>query len=113
MIMTTWKRIPPLFRFLALNCVAGIAASWLFLAGLLWLDTGGLRTLLTGSPDGAIAIALLAGGFAVTFGSAAMGTAVWLMPYDRGRTGGGRWVVLRRGRRPSEPVRVAARPRPR
>lgn len=91
--MKTWIRIPPLFRFLAVNCIIGIAASWLFLAGFLWLDISGLGSLLLNSPDGAIALALLAVGFSVTFGSASMATAVWLMPYDQDN--GGRTLRFR------------------
>lgn len=85
--MTRWFRIPPLFRFLGLNCAAGIAASWLFLAGIVWLDVGGLGGMLANSPDRYVALGLLLGGFAVTFGSAAMATAVWLMPYGEGGSG--------------------------
>jgi hypothetical protein len=91
--MKRWSEVPPLFRFLAVNCFIGIAASWLFLAGFLWLDISGLRGLLANSPDGAVALALLAGGFAVTFGSASMATAVWLMPYDADH--GGRTLRFR------------------
>lgn len=86
--MTRLTRIPILFRFLAVNCAAGIAASWLFLAGIIWFDVGGLGGMLANSPDRYVALGLLLSGFAVTFGSAAMATAVWLMPY--GESGGGR-----------------------
>jgi len=87
--MKRLRRIPPLFRFLAANCIAGIVTSWLFLGGIVWLDVGGLYQLLSRSPDAGVAIAVLAVGFAVTFGSAAMATAVWLMPYGDGQGGKG------------------------
>ncbi|MGI9413106.1 MAG: hypothetical protein ACR2PM_05525 [Hyphomicrobiales bacterium] len=72
------------YVYLLVNCAAGIAASWLLLAGLMWFDTAGISSLVSRSPDGVMAFALLAGGFAVTFGSAAMATAIMLQPYDCG-----------------------------
>lgn len=115
--MKNAARNPPLFRLLAINCLAGIVTSWLFLAGIIWLDVGGLHQLLSRSSEAGVAIAVLAAGFAVTFGSAAMGTAVWLMPY-----GDGDGETGKRARPPVAPgtepvpvraVRVPPKPRPR
>ena len=66
----------PHIRFLLAHALGGVAVG-LGAAGLLvWLDVGRLGTLAAASPEGAIAVALLAFGFAVTFGSAAIGAAI-------------------------------------
>jgi len=65
-----------LLRFLAGHLLVGIAAGWMVLAAMLWLDVGGLATLLWASPDWPVLLALLLFGFAITFGSLAMGTGV-------------------------------------
>jgi hypothetical protein len=99
----------PLVRFLAGHLAVGIAAGWSVLAVLLWLDVAGLRSLIVGSGDGAIAIAMLATFFALTFGSLAMGTGV--MSLARRETDG-----HSRGRRAAAerlplPARIAGRRR--
>lgn len=65
-----------LVRYLIRHCCDGIAVGWALLMVLLWSDLAGLGTLLRGSDAGALALAMLAFAFAVTFGSAAMGIAV-------------------------------------
>jgi hypothetical protein len=72
--------LPPHIRFLALHALAGALAGS-FVAGLLLLaDAGGLATLIgsTGSPIAPLA--LLFGGFIITFASLAMGSAIMLLP---------------------------------
>jgi len=80
----------PLFRLLAINLAIGIAAAVLMTGGLLVLDPHGLRRLILADPSGGAAIALLLFGFVITFGSAAMGTAIMAIGGDagRGRKGG-------------------------
>jgi len=66
----------PLARLLAINLAAGIAVATLLVGGLLWLDPGGLRHLIFTDRAPGVALGLLLFGFIVTFGSAAMGTAI-------------------------------------
>jgi hypothetical protein len=66
----------PLARLLAVNLVAGIAVAALLVGGLLWLDPGGLRHLILTDRAPGVALGLLLFGFIVTFGSAAMGSAI-------------------------------------
>ena len=66
----------PLFRLLAINLAAGVAVAVLLLGGLLWLNPGGLRHLIFADRAPGIALGLLLFGFIVTFGSAAMGSAI-------------------------------------
>ncbi len=78
MIVSTWKKLPRLVRFMLRHAALGILAGWLLLAGLLWADVGGLYTLIAHSRFGHVALFLLMGGFAVTFGAAAVSSAVLL-----------------------------------
>ena len=70
----------PLLRLLAINLAAGFIAALLMLAGLLTLNPLKLRELVLA--DGT-ALALLLFGLAVTFGSAAMGSAVMMLGSER------------------------------
>lgn len=85
----------PLVPYLIRHCLLGILAGWTTLAGLLATDVGGLRTLLLASDVGWMAGLLLMAGFAITFGSVAMGAAVMsLGKADPPRTQKRfRWVV--------------------
>ena len=74
-----WGAFPRLIRFLLVNCAIGVAGGWTLLAGLLVTNTGNLRTLILDSSSPALPIVLLATGFAITFGSAAMGAAVMML----------------------------------
>jgi hypothetical protein len=69
-------RRTPLFRLLAINLAAGVAVAVLLVGGLLLLDPGGLRHLIFADRTPGIALGLLLFGFIVTFGSAAMGSAI-------------------------------------
>jgi hypothetical protein len=69
----------PLFRLLAINLALGVSIAALLVAGLLWLDLGGLRHLILADRSPAIALGLLLFGFVVTFGSTVMGTAIMAM----------------------------------
>ena len=71
----------PLLRLLAVNLAAGCAVALLMLAGLLALNPAGLRDLILA--DGATGLVLLAFGLIVTFGSAAMGSAIMLLGRER------------------------------
>lgn len=66
----------PLFRLLAINLAAGIAVAALLVGGLLVLNPFGLRDLIFADRSPGVALGLLLFGFIVTFGSAAMGSAI-------------------------------------
>lgn len=93
----------PLLRLLAVNFLIGAAVAVLMLAGLLALNPGGLRTLMLNDHSGAAAFVLLLFGFLVTFGSAAMGSAVMALGQkaERDDRGG--------GKREPAPVRISTR----
>jgi len=81
----------PLFRLLAINLGIGIVVAALLVGGLLLLDPGGLRHLIFTDRSPWVAIGLLLFGFVVTFGSAAMGSAIMAAgsPRDEDDRGGG------------------------
>jgi hypothetical protein len=89
----------PLFRLLAINLAIGVSIAGLLVGGLLFLDLGGLRHLILADRSPLTALALLLFGFVVTFGSAAMGTAIMAMGEyeaedDRPRGGKGQVAPL-------------------
>ena len=65
----------PLLRLLGVNCAAGIAVALIGVIGLLALDPL-LLDLILSDRSPAVALALLGGGFIVTFASVAMGSAI-------------------------------------
>ena len=69
----------PLFRLLAINLAAGMAVAALLVGGLLALNPFSLRDLIFADNSPGTALGLLLFGFVVTFGSAAMGTAIMAM----------------------------------
>jgi hypothetical protein len=73
----------PLFRLLAINLAAGMAVAALLVGGLLALNPSGLRDLIFADSSPGTALGLLLFGFVVTFGSAAMGTAIMAMGLPR------------------------------
>jgi hypothetical protein len=66
----------PLFRLLAINLAIGACAAALLVGGLLWLDPGHLRELIFADRAPGVALFLLLGACIITFGSAAMGSAI-------------------------------------
>jgi hypothetical protein len=78
----------PLIPFLARHCLAGMAAGWIFMGGLLGLDVGNLRTLIFAEQAWWLPLGLLLFGVSVTFGSAAMGAGI--MGLGRSDPPGGR-----------------------
>ena len=84
----------PLFRLLAINLAAGMAVAALLVGGLLVLNPFGLRHLIFADSSPGTALGLLLFGFVVTFGSAAMGTAIMaLRQTDDAGPRGGRLVA--------------------
>ncbi len=78
MIVRTWKSLPRLVRFMLRNAGIGILAGWFLLGMILWADVGGLYSLIVTSRFAHVAIFLLMGGFAITFGAAGVASAVLL-----------------------------------
>jgi hypothetical protein len=68
----------PLFRLLAINLAAGAGVTLLLVGGLLVLNPGGLRELIFADRSPAVPLIVLLGSFFVTFGSAAMGSAIMM-----------------------------------
>ena len=86
---TSWRKTP-LARLLAINLGIGVALAVLLVGGLLVLNPGGLRDLILADRSPLVPIGLLLGGFIVTLGSTAMGTAIMAMgAWDEERPGGG------------------------
>lgn len=87
----------PLFRLLAINLAIGITVAALLVGGLLLLNPGGIRHLIFTDRSPWVAIGLLLFGFVVTFGSAAMGSAIMAagMPRDEDDKGGGPGKMVR------------------
>ncbi|MEZ5816090.1 MAG: hypothetical protein R3D44_03315 [Hyphomicrobiaceae bacterium] len=72
--------IPRIVRLLAINAAGGVLVGCAAAGGLLMTDAGGLATLFAQSGSYAAGGALLFGGFALTFGSLAMASAIMLLP---------------------------------
>ncbi len=102
----------PLLRLLAINLASGIAAATLLLGGLLVLNPFGLRHLIFADNSPGTALALLLFGFVVTFGSAAMGSAIMALSEYRPRRGDGhgpKLPVATRETRTPAPARLPRR----
>ena len=98
----------PLFRLLAINLAAGVLVAALLLGGLLWVNPLRLRELIFADDSPGTALGLLLFGFVITFGSAAMGTAIMAMGQDRSG-GAGRRQRIEPGLVPATvPVRETA-----
>jgi hypothetical protein len=91
----------PLARMLAINLGIGVAVAVLLVGGLLVLNPGGLRDLILADRSPLVPIGLLLGGFIVTLGSTAMGTAIMAMGVGErdGEPRGGLRVVKQRAAR--------------
>lgn len=84
----------PIFRLLLINLGAGCAAALLLFGGLLLLNPSHLRDLILSDQSPTIALVLLLFGFVITFGSAAMGTAIMTIGRERKPPTGGRRADL-------------------
>ena len=77
-----------LFRLLLINGFWGCGLGLGAVIGVLALDLGQLRTLISGSNEAGLAIALLCGGMVVTFGSVVMASAIMMIPKEEDDQGG-------------------------
>lgn len=75
----------PLFRLLAINLVIGAIIAATMMVGLLVINPLNIRHMIFSDREPAAVIAVLVFDFFITFGSAAMGTAV--MALGRGPNG--------------------------
>jgi hypothetical protein len=91
----------PLVRLLLVNLGIGVVVSAILLGGLLGLNPHRLRDLILADHSPGTALILLLFGFVVTFGSAAMGTAIMAIGRRDSSPSGGRTM-------PAEPVPVRA-----
>ena len=77
------QQLPKLIRFLGMHAAFGAALGIGIAGALLWLDVAGLGRLFAAEQSGFAAGLLYFGSFAFTFASAAMGTAVMLLPTSK------------------------------
>ena len=77
------RRPQRLLRFLAVNMAIGVAAGGALTAARLFGGVTDFGDLARRDPAGLIAALLLFCGLSITWGSAAMGTAVFLLPKDK------------------------------
>ncbi len=82
------RRDDRLLRLFISNALAGAVIGWAFLTAILHFDVAQLRTLISASPSGPLALFMLAMVFALTFGAASIGTAIFLLPPDEPREKG-------------------------
>jgi len=80
----------PLIRLLAVNLAIGAGVALLLTAGLIALNPAHLRELILADRMPGAALALLLFGFLITFGSAAMGTAIMMLGREPRRDRGGK-----------------------
>jgi hypothetical protein len=81
MIRRRWLMLPKLIRFMLVHTANGMVIGCLFLFLLIWLDVGGLGTLLQKDASG-LATALLFVQTSFTFGAVSMGVAVMNLGED-------------------------------
>lgn len=96
----------PLFRLLLVNLGIGTAAAALLFGGLLALNPANLRQLILSDQSPEVALGLLLFGFLITFGSAAMGTAIMSIARRDAPPSGGTRI---RDQQEPVPVRLLAK----
>ncbi|MGJ3262736.1 MAG: hypothetical protein ACFE0R_05835 [Salinarimonas sp.] len=105
----------PLIRLFVMNGLLGIGFGLAIAAVLVAVDFRGVATLALTDPDGYVAVILLAFGLSITCGSAAIATAVMLLPWEdddhEGGSSGGGGRDDDHGRLALHPVPVRARGR--
>ncbi|WP_375204274.1 hypothetical protein [Hyphococcus sp.] len=71
-----------LTRFLLSHLALGAVSGWIFVGALFYFNVGGLGDLIADPVSGPLAAVMLLIVVTITWGSAAMGTAVFLLPRD-------------------------------
>ncbi len=72
-----------MLRFMALNAAMGGGIGLLVVLALLWLDTGGIATRVSHASNPLLPLVLITFPLCLTFGAAAIGSAIMMMPYKR------------------------------
>lgn len=78
----------PLVRIIIVNWIVGACLGVAFAAVILAADVGGMHSLMLGHNISVPALALLFGGFAITFGGVVAATAIMLIREDDDNDGG-------------------------
>ncbi len=73
----------PLHRLLVINLLSGAAIGLVFVAGLLWTDAYGLRSLIMRDQDGLVALFALCAGCIITASSVVAGSAIMMNSKSR------------------------------
>lgn len=71
-----------LVRFVVRHTANGVIAGWVFMLALLWLDIGGVGTLVHGAEQRELITAMMAGAFGVTFGFVGLAWGVLVLLPD-------------------------------
>ena len=79
-MLSHWRALPKLIRFVIVNSLIGMVIGWLIAAGLVWFNIGGFGDRFDHAQNKLAVIFLLAGSFGVTFGFAFLTTSVLLLP---------------------------------
>ncbi|TVQ37843.1 MAG: hypothetical protein EA356_03600 [Geminicoccaceae bacterium] len=74
-----------LLRFLAEHAAIGVMVAAALTYLIVKVDAFGIASMAERSANGWLAVLLLFAGFAVTFSSVAMGTAIFMLPKDEDR----------------------------
>lgn len=82
--------MPALVRMYIRHVLIGFAVAAVFVAGLLWFNIGNLWHLVSTSPVGWMAVAMLFFANAIVFSGVQFAIAVMQMAEKEGRPGGGR-----------------------
>ena len=69
--------------FMAINALYGICIGLVVAGALIWFDVGGLGTTIAHAANPFLPILLIAAPLALTFGGAAAGSAIMIMPYKK------------------------------
>jgi len=105
----TVGRHPSLIRFLLINAGIGALVAIGVVAALILTDTHALGRLIMADRDPVVAVVLLAFGFVITLGSAAMGAAIMGLPYGEGGDRKGRRLARQAPEPELAPATVSAR----
>lgn len=82
-LLSRWRSLPKLIRFVVINSLIGMVIGWLIAAGLVWFNIGGFGDRFDHADNKSAVIFLLAGSFGATFAFAFLTTSVLLLPTDK------------------------------
>lgn len=94
----------PLIRIVVVNWIVGACLGVAFAGLMLVADVGGMRALMWGQTISFVALVLLFGGFAITFGGLVAATAIMMIRNDDDDADGGHGYKLQ-----PVPVRAPSR----